>query len=359
MVLPGCALGAFVLATLPVSGQYLWLMRVVAVDLMGRTAHAVDFFAQIEGFFSALLHANILFVGLLPILAVALGVGGVVLFQHKVAAERHFLLAGGIFIGGGIVVLLQAVAASTYTDIEDPTVALRYLSPAYLVLPFAFYFTLYIFSLHTRAVVQYICGALGILFVAIGMYQMLAARSTLIDTRIAQAAAFEAAVDAEGDASHVVAIWASGNATARLIPAFHYWGNHNYAFNHFDEEVARAFPQTAFFQYRVAASILLPQILNPPGAGGGPLLQLFRRVKANTPPIYTRPSSILTAQELYSGKFPELFLFPERETSRGIFPQRESDFLALLKNSLGFSVELEHTTIAGEQWMLIKRSESS
>ncbi len=157
------------------------------------------------------------------------------------------------------------------------------------------------------------------------------------------------------------AIWGSGSNYAFGPATFHYWGNHRYGWNSFDEELRKTFDPVGFFQFRVAGQLIgqnrldtidrnyaLPKILQDNARLSSPYL--WWRAKF-PPPKET--DNILTGEGIVANL--KVVMFPETERE---LPQSDDEkLMSLLEYRLGYKFTKKIVNIEGRDWTIFTSAE--
>lgn len=256
IVLPYVIVLSFVLFALPSAQYYPQLVHNVAAV----TKNSLPFFITITGtllFLTQYAMPFMILLGLALCIPVATGIATVrrssfrsVVWNMRWGPAALYTLLCGVFLLAAHSVVLDPL----YGDIG---VVLRYMTPAYLIVPLAL---LVIFPHPHKGQnpsrVDYLAILLSVivLITATTSYANVRAYSIAWRTEIAQFLEEKIAEHAHPSSGRA-AIWSSGpNNDGAVFPEalFHFFGNYKFGNNRFDNEISDAFPTVTYFNERVA-----------------------------------------------------------------------------------------------------------
>lgn len=198
---------------------------------------------------------------------------------------------------------------------------------------------------------------LGLLLISESVIKHIGYRNNMIRTNLERMAATEYNLMKFVPEGESFAIWSTDAKYAFGEESFHYWGNHKYAWNSFDEELRDIFNPIGFFQFRVAGQLVgqgrfdsidrnypLPEILQRNSF----MAKLYLKWRNKFPPP-KETDEIITGETF--GEFPKAIIFPEAE--REIALADENLLFKLLDYRSGMKTEKIAAQIEGRKWTIL------
>ncbi len=202
----------------------------------------------------------------------------------------------------------------------------------------------------------FILITLGLLLISESVLKHVSYRDHLIESTLERIKKTDEKLLSFAPKGENFAIWATDAKYAFGPASFHYWGNHKYAWNSFDEELRKTFDPVGFFQFRVAGQLVgqnrldvidrnyaLPKILQDNAKLAR--LYLWWRAKFPSP---KETDNILTGEDF--GENPKAIMFPEAE--REISQKDDTKLIELLEYRFGYKFTKRIESIEGRDWTI-------
>lgn len=242
----------------------------------------------------------------------------------------------------GVVTLFVLYQSDTGRAFIEPGLQIRYILPSILFVPLLVHYVL-LHSGRTRHshVIRSltVATAVALLVPAITTHARL--RSQSIERRTTIATHVEEMIQKHTAPGDRVALWLSGSnsfGAARPEATFHFWGNHSYGKNTFDEELLEAFPDSTFFYARIARHISEER---------------GRSALSNIPPPQHETQEIVMGEKI--GIRPSLVLFPLNEVDPRFYVGPLAGLQPLLQERMDACYSLSRVFVGGYTWIFLTK----